>query len=149
MKNVLKSKFLWALALAVSLAIVGCNIFNPTESVNIAGDDADASSPRPFRGTGGFDAGRGADPVVAGARGIPAGALGAPTAILAASSGPCVDDGAEVEPPRGELLRHPVCRRVQLLPRRMPQQGQRLVPGHDTAGDNAVGDGRGGRSRDG
>lgn len=42
MKNVLKSKFLWAAALTVSLGIAGCNIFNPTESVNIKNDDAEA-----------------------------------------------------------------------------------------------------------
>ena len=42
MKNVLKSKFLWAAALTISLGIAGCNIFNPTESVNIMNDDPDA-----------------------------------------------------------------------------------------------------------
>ena len=42
MKNVLKSKFLWASALMLTLGIAGCNIFNPTESVNIKNDDADA-----------------------------------------------------------------------------------------------------------
>ena len=42
MKNVLKSKFLWTTALTACLVVVGCNIFNPTESVNIKSDDADA-----------------------------------------------------------------------------------------------------------
>ena len=42
MKNVLKSKFLWASALMLALGIAGCNIFNPTENVNIKNDDADA-----------------------------------------------------------------------------------------------------------
>ena len=112
-----------------------------------AGHDAETPGTRPFRRTGGFDAGPDPDPAVAGARGIPAGALGAPTAIFAAPAGPRVDDGAEVEPPRAELLRYPVRRRVQLLPRRVLQQGQSLVPGHGTAGENAFGDGRGGRRR--
>jgi tetratricopeptide (TPR) repeat protein len=45
MKNVLKSKIVWAsAALVLSLGIVGCNIFNPTESVNIKSDDAAALS---------------------------------------------------------------------------------------------------------
>ena len=42
MKNVLKSKFLWTSALMLTLGIAGCNIFNPTESVNIKNDDAEA-----------------------------------------------------------------------------------------------------------
>ena len=42
MKNVLKSKFLWASTLMLTLGIAGCNIFNPTESVNIKNDDANA-----------------------------------------------------------------------------------------------------------
>lgn len=42
MKNVLKSKFLWASAFALSLGIAGCNIFNPTESINIKDKDAQA-----------------------------------------------------------------------------------------------------------
>ncbi|MBS7272322.1 MAG: hypothetical protein KIG97_08130 [Fibrobacter sp.] len=42
MKNILKSKFLWTAALAACLTVVGCNIFNPTESVNIKNDDAKA-----------------------------------------------------------------------------------------------------------
>lgn len=42
MRNVLKSKFLWASAFILSLGIAGCNIFNPTESINIKDDDADA-----------------------------------------------------------------------------------------------------------
>lgn len=42
MKNVRKSKFIWASALMISLGIAGCNIFNPTESINIKDDDADA-----------------------------------------------------------------------------------------------------------
>jgi tetratricopeptide (TPR) repeat protein len=42
MKNVLKSRFLWATALLICLGIAGCNIFNPTESVNITNEDADA-----------------------------------------------------------------------------------------------------------
>ena len=42
MKNVLKSKFLWASTLMLTLGIAGCNIFNPTESVNIKNDDAEA-----------------------------------------------------------------------------------------------------------
>lgn len=42
MKNVRKSKFIWASALIISLGIAGCNIFNPTESINIKNDDADA-----------------------------------------------------------------------------------------------------------
>ncbi|WP_298768359.1 hypothetical protein [uncultured Fibrobacter sp.] len=42
MKNVLKSKFLIVSALAVTLGVAGCNLFNPTENVDIANDDADA-----------------------------------------------------------------------------------------------------------
>jgi hypothetical protein len=42
MRNVLQSKFLWASALVLSLSIAGCNIFNPTESINIKDDDAQA-----------------------------------------------------------------------------------------------------------
>ena len=42
MKNVLKSRFLWVSALMLTLGIAGCNIFNPTESINIKNDDADA-----------------------------------------------------------------------------------------------------------
>ena len=42
MKNVRKSKFLWASAFIISLGIAGCNIFNPTESINIKDGDADA-----------------------------------------------------------------------------------------------------------
>ncbi|MDY6263220.1 MAG: hypothetical protein SPM09_02310 [Fibrobacter sp.] len=42
MKNVLKSKFLWTAALAACLTIAGCNIFNPTENVNIKNDDPNA-----------------------------------------------------------------------------------------------------------
>ena len=42
MKNVRKSKFLWASAFIISLGIAGCNIFNPTESINIKDDDAEA-----------------------------------------------------------------------------------------------------------
>ena len=42
MKNVLKSKFLWVSALALAFGIVGCNLFNPTESVDIKGSDANA-----------------------------------------------------------------------------------------------------------
>ena len=42
MKNVLKSRFLWTTTLLVALGFGGCNIFNPTESVNITNDDADA-----------------------------------------------------------------------------------------------------------
>lgn len=42
MKNVLKSKFLWTVALAACMTVVGCNIFNPTENVNIKNDDANA-----------------------------------------------------------------------------------------------------------
>ena len=42
MKNVLKSKFLWVSALALAFGFVGCNLFNPTESVDIKGNDANA-----------------------------------------------------------------------------------------------------------
>ena len=42
MKNVRKSKFLWASAFIISLGIAGCNIFNPTESINIKDNDAEA-----------------------------------------------------------------------------------------------------------
>lgn len=42
MRNVLKSKFLVISALTVTLGIAGCNLFNPTESVDIKNDDADA-----------------------------------------------------------------------------------------------------------
>ena len=42
MKNVLKSKFLWVSALMLAMGIAGCNIFNPTENVNIKNDDAEA-----------------------------------------------------------------------------------------------------------
>ena len=42
MKNILRSKFLWLGAMLCAIGIVGCNIFNPTESVNIKNDDADA-----------------------------------------------------------------------------------------------------------
>lgn len=42
MRNVRKSKFIWASALVISLGIAGCNIFNPTESINIKNDDAEA-----------------------------------------------------------------------------------------------------------
>ena len=44
MRNVRKSKFIWASALIISLGIAGCNIFNPTESINIKNDDAEALS---------------------------------------------------------------------------------------------------------
>ena len=42
MKRILQSKILWATALLLSLGIAGCNIFNPTESININDDDAEA-----------------------------------------------------------------------------------------------------------
>ena len=42
MKRILQSKFLWATALLLSLGIAGCNIFNPTENIDIKDDDADA-----------------------------------------------------------------------------------------------------------
>ena len=42
MKRILQSKILWATALLLSLGIAGCNIFNPTESINIKDDDAEA-----------------------------------------------------------------------------------------------------------
>ena len=42
MRNVRKSKFLWASAFIISLGIAGCNIFNPTESINIKDNDAEA-----------------------------------------------------------------------------------------------------------
>ena len=42
MKRILQSKILWATALLLSLGIAGCNIFNPTESINIKDSDAEA-----------------------------------------------------------------------------------------------------------
>lgn len=44
MKNILQSKILWVSLIALSLGFVGCNIFNPTESVNINDNDAEALS---------------------------------------------------------------------------------------------------------
>ena len=42
MKNVLRSKVVWGAALIISIVIVGCNIFNPTESIDIKNSDAKA-----------------------------------------------------------------------------------------------------------